>query len=170
MKKEHRILAINPGKRYLGIAVFLGTELRDWTLKVVKERRIVEVLSEFVDRYQISAIALKKYHPSRTSNDLQKVIGSIKEFAKNHGGCIYEYSIDDIKDEFLPQKPRNKKCLLDEILIRYPFLYKSVEQEKRNKSRYLMRMFEAIGVGANCLTEIDIKERKVEIHKKMKNE
>lgn len=167
-KEEHKILAINPGSRYLGLAVFLGTELRDWGLKIVQGKRIADLLDVYVTRYQITVFAIKKFHPSRTSNNLRKIISLLNVYVKKHSGCIYQYSIDNIEKEFLYQKPRNKNLLEDEILSRYPFLFELVKREKKNKNPYLMRVVEAIGIGARCLQEVDTEERKVDENNRQK--
>ena len=48
--KPLKILAINPGTRYLGIAVFVGTDLREWAVKVIKGKSITDCIMEYVNQ------------------------------------------------------------------------------------------------------------------------
>lgn len=159
--KEKHILAINPGSRYLALAVFLHTELRDWTIKVVKGRNIIDLISKYARRYHVNVFAMKNFHPSRTSKRVKEIISALQVFAKAHNGCLYQYSIDEVKDRILINRDKNKKSLMEEIGIRYPFLLEAIQKEMRKKNPYLIRMFEAIAVGVSCLQDIDAGEEKV---------
>ena len=55
IEKHLRILAINPGRRYLGIAFFIDSDLKEWRLKGLdakgesqKTRKMIRILSELV--------------------------------------------------------------------------------------------------------------------------
>ncbi len=57
-KKPLTVLGINPGSRYLGIAVFQGPELREWRVKVIKGKglkerieKVKEIVSSFIELY-----------------------------------------------------------------------------------------------------------------------
>ena len=161
-KEDHKILAINPGSRYVGVAIFIGTELRDWAVRVLKkEKKIVDIISEYIHQYNINHFAMKEIHPSRTSKILDQAVVSMKNYVNSHVGCFYEYSIDDVKKNLLSDKRNNKKHLMEEVSLRYPFLLKEVQREEAHKNPYLIRMFEAVGIGMCCLQEIDTEERKV---------
>lgn len=164
--KDRNILAVNPGSRYLGLAVFLGTELRDWAVKVVEREKIENLISEYSRRYRITVFALKDIHPSRSSMTLREIVASIKSFAKAHGGCLYQYSINDVKGKVLMDQRKNKNHLMDEMASRYPFLLQEIEREESNKNPYLVRMFEAVSIGVSCLQEIDTDKEKVAQKKK----
>lgn len=169
-KEDHKILAINPGSRYVGIAVFLGTELRDWAVKVIKkERKIVDIISHYIHHYGITHCAVKKLHHSRTSRALNQAMGLLKNYVNSHIGCLYEYSIDDVKKNLLPNEKTNKKRLMDEIVLRYPFLQNDLNREGRSKNPYLIRMFEAVGIGTCCLQEIDKAQRNILRRKSQKS-
>ena len=45
-----KILAINPGTRYTGVAVFVGTDLRDWAVKVIKGKNITDCVMGYVNQ------------------------------------------------------------------------------------------------------------------------
>ena len=73
-KKPPRILAVNPGSRYIGIAVFRGPELLDWGVKVVagktpsgKLGSVRAILRDCVERYDPDVLVIKRLHRSRSS-------------------------------------------------------------------------------------------------------
>jgi len=162
MQKDQRnILAINPGSRYLGIAVFVGTELRDWAVKLTRRRRIQSIMSEYINQYGVRIIALKKVHPSRTSSELRSIVSSMESIAMQRRLMLREYSIDEVETALLPQKRKNKRLLMEEVVARYPFLLNQFHQEEKNKNPYLIRMFETVGIGSVCLSQFDTAEQKV---------
>ena len=91
-KEPLKIIGINPGTRYLGIAVFEGPNLMDWRIKVLKGnwskekiKKAIKIISEFIDRYEPDALAIKKLHPSRRSRNLAQLTAKIKEFSRRKG-------------------------------------------------------------------------------------
>jgi hypothetical protein len=166
--KPLRILSINPGSKYLGIAVFLGTELRDWAIRVVngkdarlKATAVREIVLDYVDRYGINVFALKRLHPSRSSQAVRNLSSEIKKAASKHKLALCELSIDEVKSGLLSQVRGNKCLLMEEIVVRYPFLFHELEREQKNKNPYLIRMFEAVGLGIVCFSKLDSGNSKV---------
>jgi Holliday junction resolvasome RuvABC endonuclease subunit len=104
IREPLKILGINPGTRYLGLAVLYGQELMDWRVKVLngkwskeKMKKAIEIISDFIERYEPSVLAIKKPHPSRRSLNLARLVAKIKVFLKRKGLKIYQYSIKDLR-------------------------------------------------------------------------
>lgn len=154
------ILAINPGSRYLGIAVFHGAELYDWTLKVIPKRRIPELLHGYLNTHRVNVLALKKLHPSRTSKTLRDLVSKMKTMAQKNGLGIHEYSIDEVKMHFCPRGHANKMRIMEEVAARYSFLLPEMQHEQKVKTAYSLRMFEAVAIGIVCFNELDGKKEK----------
>jgi len=161
----HNILSIVLGTRYIGVAIFHGSDLQDWFVKSIrgkvlseKTKNFISYCSEFIERFDINVLALKKMHPSRSSPTLIKLNESIKTTVRKEHLPVYEYSITKIEQLLLSGKT-NKKLLTEEVHKIYPTVFHEYEREKKNKSRYLTRMFEAIAMGIACLQTIDIKQR-----------
>src|SRR3972149_8292048 len=130
-----KILSINPGSRYLGIAVFDGTELCDWAVRVVKgkdireKRRFVRgLIVEQSKRYGVSVLVLKKFHPSRSSRVLGQIVSEAKSFAATQNLTLHEFSMGDVESILSSAKRGNKKLLMEEVAARYPFLFREVQQ------------------------------------------
>ena len=162
LKRPLKIIGINPGSKYLGIAIFQGSDLRYWSIKTLKGKwskekieKAKEILSDLFVRYDIGVLAIKKLHRSRSSPNLNKLVAKIKEFSKRKGLRVYQYSMRDLEKFFSPDEKINKKQMAELIASEYSFLLQVLEKEKRNKNPYAIRMFEAIALGIRCFHQLD---------------
>lgn len=160
-KKPLKIIGINPGTRYLGIAVFQETELLDWRIKVFKGKwskekisKILEILNEYTELYEINTISLKRLHPSRSSKNLKLLVSRIKALAKRNGIKVHQYSIKELEKFFLNDEKLNKKNLAEKIALEYPVLNHEFEKENSHKNPYFIKMFEAVALVAACTQKL----------------
>ena len=161
-KKIHKILAINPGTRYVGIAVFEGPELLDWRVKVIKgkwskekQQKIMMMLRSFIERHEPDVLAIKKLHRCRSSVNLNHLTSRIKQLSKRKGLRIHQYSIKDVESFFFPGVKSNKSKLAETLTSKYPFLLHEFKKEKSNKNSYHIRVFEAVSLGAVCSQKLN---------------
>ena len=161
-ESEIRILAVNPGSRYLGFAVFHGAELADWGVKSVREasaenklERVKSILAEVADTHAVDHFAIKGLHPSRSSGYLRRLAEALREWAKEKGHVVREYTIKET-EAFLTSTSKPNKCrLMEEVAAIHPFLFPELEEERRNRHPYLVRMFEAVALGMKYLSDLD---------------
>jgi Holliday junction resolvasome RuvABC endonuclease subunit len=163
-KKPIKIIGINPGTRYLGVAVFEGPELRDWRIKAIKGKwskeklgKAIKIISDFVDRHEANVLAIKRLHPSRSSHNLDQLVDEIKALSKKIGLKVYEYPIDDLNAFFSEKRRTNKQEMAEVIASKYPHLTSELNKEENNKNLYYTRMFEAVALGSICLSQLDKK-------------
>lgn len=156
-KKTINILAINPGTKYLGIAVFRDADLRDWAVRSIvgkwsksKLIKIQSIVTDLISRYQPDVIALKTLDPSRRSRNLNSLICEIRQIAKRKGIGVQEYSIEDLKRFYSPEKRINKRQLAEIVATEYPALFNELNREEKHKNIYFGRMFEAVALGSTC--------------------
>jgi hypothetical protein len=161
-KKPLKILAINPGSKYFGIAFFKKSNLQYWGIKVFKGKhsekkttKIKMVLSDFINRYGPNVLVIKRLHHSRTSKNLNQVVMKIKELSRRKGLRVCRYSLKDLKDYFSLGIKISKREMAELVAAQYPFLTHTFEKEKRNKNPYFIRMFEAIALGIVCFNQLD---------------
>ena len=162
-KEPITILGINPSGKYIGIAVFQGSDLRDWRVKVIngkwsKEKmgKILLVVNYFIRLYDPDVLAIKKLTPCRTSPDLENLISELKNLSKKKKLRIYQYSIKDLEAFFSAgRKLNNKRQLARTIAADYPILFHELNKEFIHKNPYHMRMFEAVALGAACFSQLD---------------
>lgn len=160
----HKIIAINPGWRYLAIAVFDESELREWRLKSIKGRgakrkleRVKEILAGYIERYHPDILAIKKLHPSRSSANLDIMAAGIEADCREKGMGVYSYSIQEMESILSHSTRINKKELTKLLTSEYPELVHDLKREERSRNQYFVRMFEAVALGHVCLREINNK-------------
>jgi Holliday junction resolvasome RuvABC endonuclease subunit len=160
-KKILRIIGINPGTRYIGVAVFQGSELLDWGVKSVGGRWSVEkmkkarmILSDLLQRYEPDVIAIKELHPSRSSRNLNHLVKEMKELARRRGLRIYQYPIKEM-ERFFHSGKMSKRKLAESVASQHPVLAHELNREKTINNPYYIRMFEAVALGSVCLHQLD---------------
>jgi len=160
LKKPLRTIGLNPGTRYVGIAIFKDWDLFDWRIKLLKGRwskdkidKVISMISEYIELYDLNTIVLKKLHRSRSSKNLKLLVSKIKSLAIKKKIKIYEYSIKELEGMFLNEERHNKRTLAEKMVSDYPFLIHELEKEKSHKNPYHLRMFEAVALGAACFQE-----------------
>jgi Holliday junction resolvasome RuvABC endonuclease subunit len=156
-REPNRILGINPGTRYLGLAIFDGSNLLDWRLKTIagkwtkeKADRILDIIREQIELYDIRAIAIKKLHPSRSSKNLKLLVSRIKILAKKIRIKVQSHSIKELEKFFITTGKANKRNLAERIVMEYPVLLPELNKEKSHKNAYHLRMIEAVALAVAC--------------------
>jgi Holliday junction resolvasome RuvABC endonuclease subunit len=151
-----RILGINPGTRYLGLAIFEGSSLLDWRVKTItgkwtKEKaiRILDIIREQIELYDISVIAIKKLHPSRSSKNLKLLVSRIRNLGKKKRIKVQSHSIKELEQSLIGGEKMNKRNLIETMVLSFPALYHDLKNEQKNKNPYYYRMFEAVALVAS---------------------
>lgn len=162
IKKPIRILAINPGTRYLGIAIFRGAELRDWRVKVLegkwseeKVKKVNRIVLNLIDKYEPDALAIKKLSPCRSSSNLTRLSAKIKNLARGESLMVYQYTLNDLKSFFSPKDKVSKKKIAEIITKTYPALCHELRKENSNRNSYYIKMFESVALGLVCYRQLD---------------
>lgn len=161
-RKPLTILAINPGSKYLGLAIFQESDLRYWGIKVLKGRwsknkilKVKIILSDLIGQYEPNVLAIKKLNPSRSSKNLNHLVANIREFLRRKILKVYQYTLKDLEKFFSPEGRINKKKMAELVVSHYPFLIHSFDKERKNKNPYFIRMFEAIALGVVCSRRLE---------------
>lgn len=152
------VLAINPGTKYIGLAVLDGQDLVYWGIKVLKGKwskdkmkTAQRAVKNIIDQYHVKILILKRLHLSRSSRNLNLLVSSIKKMANRKGIKLCLYSLEDIKKYLAIGKRSNKMVIAEIMAKKYPFLIHELEKEKKHKHPYFVRMFEAIAAGVLIL-------------------
>jgi len=156
-KEPPRILAVNPGTRYIGFAAFRGSELLDWGVRVVSAQtprgRVwvgTRIVRETIERFQPDTLAVKRLHASRSSTSLDRLADSIRKLARRRKLGLYRYSITELKDALCSEAEGNKRRLAEAVAATYPILSRYFQKELANRHPYHLRMFEAVALGIVC--------------------
>jgi Holliday junction resolvasome RuvABC endonuclease subunit len=156
MATEPTTIGINLGTRYAGIAVIVGAELRDWRIKVINGKTLIEkfqcltgILTRLLHTYTPGLVVLKKSHPSRTSETLSRLQLEAKAFLEQQDFLVKEYTLEQLKMRLLPGKRANKIKLTEFVVTKYPILLTDWERECSLKRSYRMAMFEAVALASS---------------------
>jgi Holliday junction resolvasome RuvABC endonuclease subunit len=161
-KEPPRILAVNPGSRYIGFAAFRGPELLDWGVRVIRARtprgrlKVADaILIEAIERFQPDTLAIKRLHQSRSSGSLNGLTNTIKQIAQRRRLRVCQYSIGQLKQALCPEAKSNKRRLAEHMAASYPVLTHDLQKELTNRNPYYLRMFEAVALGVVCYQQIE---------------
>jgi Holliday junction resolvasome RuvABC endonuclease subunit len=153
-KKPVTILGINPGTKYMAVALFRESDLREWSVKVFKGKwstekmkKIITVIDEIISRYGVTSLAVKKLHPARTSRQLNLLVKKMKDMAKRRKLKVREYSIKQLEQSLCPGEKGNKKKLAEKVVRDYHILSRELEKERTHRNAYYIRLFEAVALG-----------------------
>lgn len=166
MRINETIIGINPGTRYLGLAVIKNSELVDWRVKAFLEKwsdkklkKILTSLYLFILNHSITVIALKKLDTSRSSKALDEMVKKIGEIAKRRRIKIYHYSIDEIKNCFANAENMKKIGVAKMVAESNKELQHELDKEIQNKNVYHMKMFEAVALSLLCEKKLEQRGR-----------
>ena len=155
-------MAINPGTKYVAVAIFNKSELREWFMKIFKGKwskgkmkAILAVINGLATRYEASVVAMKRLHPSRSSRNLDSLVSGIKHEMKYKGLTVHEYSIKQMEGSFLVSGKANRNNMAEEVVRKYPVLFHEFEKEKRHRNPHYARLFEAVALGSVCHDELE---------------
>jgi len=156
-KEPPRILAVNPGSRYIGFAAFRGPELLDWGVRVIaaptprgRVRVAGQILTDAIERFGPDTLAVKRLHASRSSLALDLLADSIRELARRRRLKVHEYSITELKDALCAETKANRRRLAAAVADTYPVLGPELQKEMAARHPYYLRMFEAVVLGVVC--------------------
>lgn len=154
--KNHNetLLAINPGTRYIGVAVLTGSDLVDWGIRVLSGRwseeklsKVSDIISELIEIHQPDYLVMKQPHPSRTSPQLDALCLRIEETAGEHGLPVHRHSLEEIKQIHSHEMKTTRAKLAELITLKYPCLVRLYYREKHAYNPYHIRLFEAVILG-----------------------
>lgn len=153
-----RIVCVSLGTRYVGLAAFQGSDLRDWRLRSfngkwsrAKEKKIVGFLKDYLDRWQPKLVVSKEIDSARSSPELDGLVSSLMAILKDRGIRCKNYPIRSIVDSVTGGEKESKIILGERMGRRWPALGHELRKEKTSRNMYYQRMFEAVALGSICL-------------------
>ena len=161
------ILAIDPGTRYCGIAVFKGEKIITSMVKVLSvngssKKRLEEVgkvFSALIENYAPEVLIIEKPLSFWTeqSRFLEAVIEEIKRLAIKEKVKVYEFSPLAVRKTICENDRATKKDVAELASSIYPELKNRLNQDRRSKELYWGHMFDAVGLGV-CYLKIRQKQ------------
>lgn len=151
------ILAIAPGKRELGIAVFIGADLVYASVKTIRHRKsrkllledVTGVLQKLFEGFSIKTVITKAVSQyQKLSPDLETVVERVKFEAERKGLQAVEITLEEIKSVLCKSKKGTEKKAFEMLLMSYPELKRYWNRPNKWQNDYYAFLFSAVAVGA----------------------
>lgn len=160
---NHRILAIDPGTRELGVAVLDGAELLYYAVKTVRDRgtaqailhQVATITSDLIAKYQPESLAIEKMFIVQKSAALLSVAAEeMKSVARSCRLDVYEYAPKAVRKFICQSGAATKGEVARVVAARYPELTRYLQTRNKWDEKYYANIFDAIAVGLMCCDEI----------------
>lgn len=151
------VLAIAPGKRELGIAVFVGADLVYFAVKTIRNRRASNLLQKEVDgilrklfrNFSVKTVITKSISRyQKLSSDLESIAEHIKSESRKRDLRVREISLEQIKSVFGQNRKITQKKAFETLLTFYPQLRRYWHRPNKWQNDYYAFLFSAVAVGA----------------------
>ncbi len=139
MQKEEKIIAIDPGTRYQGIAVFQDKKLIFSSVKILYDdgslkERLKEVENLFfslIEDYAPDVLVIERslFSLTEQSKLLEAIIREIKRLAKKEGIKVCEFSALAVRKIICGDAGADKKNVAKKVSLIYPELKNRLEED-----------------------------------------
>ena len=164
---SENILGISYSTRLIGLAVVSSNHLVDYSVKLYKEKwsptkcdKIRQALQSCVEDYNIQEIVLSIPAYFSQIPAFGEINECINSFATECNIPISYQNRKMLLSLCIDEEKPNKKEFMRSLVFFYPELNKLFEREKRNKKRYYVKIFEAIGFALLQSQLNELKRRK----------
>lgn len=164
---QNIILAIAPGKRELGIAVFVGVDLVYVSVKTIKHRKsrkfllkeIAEILQKLFEGFRVKTVVTKAISQyQKRSPDLETIVELIKFESAQKELQVIEVTLEEIKSALCESEKATEKKAFETLLASYPQLRQYWSRPNKWQNDYYAFLLSAVAVGAvylKTLSETD---------------
>lgn len=151
------VLAIAPGRREFGVAVFIGTELIYCSVKTFKKRQsnklllteITEILQSLLAGFSPKVVVVKAISQyQKLAPDLEKISKHIELESKRNGLQFIKITLEQIKSAFDTGGKSTQKAAFRKLLHSYPELKRYWNRPNKWQNDYYAVLFSAVAVGA----------------------
>lgn len=159
-KQVVKILAIDPGTRYMGIAAFENQELIYWAVKTIENRanlnhllsKTERIINKLTKQYKPDILAQEKpyFVQSKSSENLKKIILLTKQLAKKQNITYLEFAPNTVRNKICNKKRATKKEIAVILASLYPELVVNLHKKKGFRQLYWSHVFDAVALGLYC--------------------
>ena len=159
MKKKivRRILAIDPGTRYIGFALLEGSKLIHYGVKTILSARQKaetlrlgkEIVSRLIADYRPEILVVEKtfFGNNRDSVLLNTFARQIQTLGKKQGLKVVSIAANSVRKVICGNGAANKDDVARVMVLRFPELKPYLTSNRRWKERYYRNMFDAVALG-----------------------
>lgn len=151
------ILAIAPGKRELGIAVFVGADLVYASVKTIRHRKsrklllreIAAILHQLFEEFSITIVVIKAITQyQKLSPDLKRIVHRIQFESDQKDLQVVGITLEQIKSVLCRDEKATEKKAFETLIEHYPELEKYWNRPNKWQNDYYAFLFSAVAVGA----------------------
>lgn len=151
-----RILAVDPGRSTIGVAVFEGAALRYYAVKTLRvpgtptalRFAASNVINSLITSYQPTHFAIEQpLVVQQRAELLAHVINALKTTARRRGLTISEYAPQDVRRYICTNKKPTKREVAQRLAAQYSELRRYINIPGKWAESYYERMFGAVAVG-----------------------
>lgn len=156
-KRKNKILAIDPGTRYIGVAVFNGKELSYYDVKTIQQRKSPhELLTEgrkiirmLLEDFRPETLVVEKtmFANIKGSATLNKFTDEIIKIGRKRRLRTHTLSANTVRKRICGNGWASKQDVAREIVARFPELKPYASSDRRWKEEFFYNMFDAVAVG-----------------------
>lgn len=156
-----RILAVDPGRTMLGVAVFDGAALCYYAVKMLRvpatpadvRHAATRMLTSLVTAYKPSHMVIEQpLIVQQRAELLAHVISALKTSARRLGLTISEFAPNEVRRFICNSKKPTKRVVAQRLIELYPELTRYVMTPRKWSEKYYERMFGAVAVGFMAYT------------------
>jgi Holliday junction resolvasome RuvABC endonuclease subunit len=163
-KNNPKILAIDPGTKYMGVAFLDGEKLIYQGVKVIptdkspneKLKEGKEIILRLINDFKPDILVVEKsfFANNRTASLLHVFINEIRAIGNKKGLKVVSYATSTVRKSIAGNGRASKKELSKVIVSKYPNLRVYMSQDRAWKELYHQNMFDAIALGLMALSAI----------------
>lgn len=169
------VIAVAPGTRTLGVAVFKGLELVYYGIKEASKHRLqhtphsrareaVRSIEQVIHKYQPDHFVTLSPHPFQCLSDKLPVIAKeIRRSASNLKLRFYEYQKTELRNQLSPGTRATRQAVAAHLAVLYPELSRHVRGVSVWQRLYYARMFDAVAAGYIFALELQRERERIEL-------
>lgn len=154
--RQRRILAIDPGTRFIGIAVLDNKKLIYYVVKVIAKgqspqqtlQRARAAVVTLIDDFEPDIVAVEKTFFSKNRNTalLNVLFDEIRSITRRSGLTFVSYAPSTIKKFICGNGHADKRQVAEAVVAKFPELRVYLTQDRAWKERFHQNMFDAVGL------------------------
>lgn len=159
-KHNSKILAIDPGTKYMGVALLDGEKLVYHGVSVISDgssreklkagkKIILRLINDF--RPDVLVVERSFFNNNKRASLLNVLVDKMKAIGKKKGLRVLSYAPTTVRKFICGNGWTDKKTASEVIVSIYPELRIYLTQDKAWKERYHQNMFDAVALGVMAL-------------------
>lgn len=139
--------------RMVAFAIIRGTFLERYQISLhkgvfntEKNDRILKRLQTLTRKYTITNVAILLPYKKHSTNHIESLLESVETHFTKQSISVCTYYSEALHDIGEEEEPKTKKTMMESVSKIYPQLQRLYQRERRNKNKYYVRLFEAVGL------------------------